>query len=506
MQGIRALPRVLARIAAASLLVAIAASTVRADVLHMKGGQKIEGKIVGETSSEIEIRTKFGTMKLAKSKIARIERMLLPKEEFEKRLREAGEDPVLLWQAAVFARENKLDEEYRRTLELVVKADPNHTEANKALGKVYYDGRWFTPEELDAHKQAEAERMRAEGKVFYKGRWVPEEYAKRSQGYELYKGEWLTHKEIYLLEAQEKLPSLVGISLDARTSEHYILWSDLEDDLEQDILDMLEAAFDHFVRTFQPNEVELNLMTFYPVAVYVFPDASYVSKFAEDGGYMVQVHNPPKGINERYLDASSFPVFFPRPLIVTSMGRHLKGGGSRATSLMGFLAHYNGNVLIRRFKRGGKIPGWVESGVTHYYEATLNGYQTLSITEYTGFEHVEKWKQGLDTFLLWYRKMADPTFRSGLPRFRDFKGKMVEELDGFELCKSYFMVRWLLETRTETFVEYVRMAYSDPHMIRVTIPEEEAFEKTFGVDPDVLEREFEAWISTQPPTPPVERG
>ena len=61
-------------------------------------------------------------------------------------------------------------------------------------------------------------------------------------------------------------------------------------------------------------------MTFYPTAVYVLPSSSLVATFAEDNGYMVSLYNPPKDINSRYLDATSFPVFFPRPLIVTSSG------------------------------------------------------------------------------------------------------------------------------------------------------------------------------------------
>lgn len=477
-----------------------------ADVVHLKSGQKIEGKITSDGGDTVEIETKFGPMKVARSDVAKIERLQLPKDELKKMVEDAGNDAVLLWRTVDFAKKNKLTREVKAILEKVIKADPQHIEANKELGRIYYNGNWYSPEELDAAKDAETAKMKAEGRVFYDGQWMKEETAKKIQGYELYKGEWLKWKDIYLLEAADRMEGFLGVTLEGVPSEHYILWSDLDPVAQSEILSVLETGFQHFVAFFQPTDIELNMMTFYPTAVYVLPSSDLVAKFAEDNGYMVSLYNPPKDINARYLDAASFPVFFPRPPIVASSGRHLRGGGDKATSLIGFLSHYSGNVMLRRFKRGGKIPGWVESGVTHYYEGMLNGYRTLSIDEYTGYEHIEKWVMGLSDFKEWYAKFADPAFRSSLPRLGSFKGKFVEELTGRELCKAYFMVRWLMESeqRGPTFIDYVRMAYDDPNKIKVTIPEDEAFQRTFGVDPEVLEEEFEFWASRLPSTPPID--
>lgn len=477
-----------------------------ADIVTLKNGKKIEGKITSDGGGNIEIQTKFGPMKVARGDVAKIERMRLPKEELAKMVEDAGEDAVLLWRTVEFAKKNKLKREVKAILEKVVAADPAHPDANKELGRIYYNGKWYSPEELDSAKSAEATKMEAEGRIFHEGKWLKKETVMRIRGFEEYKGEWLKWKDIYLLEAEEKMPEYLGVALEGRPSEHYILWSELDPGLQADVLDVLETGFQHFVSVFQPTAIELNMMTFYPTAVYVLPSSDLVATFAEDNGYMVSLYNPPKNINSRYLDATSFPVFFPRPLIVTSSGRHLKGGGDKATSLMGFLTHFSGNVMLRRFKRGGKIPGWVESGVTHFYEGLLNGHRTLTITDYVGYEHIEKWVMGLSDFKEWYSKIADPAFRRSLPRLGSFKGKFAEELTGQELCKAYFLVRWLMETeqRTPTFIDYVRMAYDDPNKIRVTIPEDEAFKATFGVDAEVLEEEFEIWASRLPSNPPVD--
>ena len=246
-------------------------------------------------------------------------------------------------------------------------------------------------------------------------------------------------------------------------------------------------------------------MDFYPIAVYVLPDPALVEKFVEPGGYMDELYNPPKGVNDRYLDATNFAIFFPRPLIVTSVGRHLRGGGSREASLLGFLTHYAGNVFVRRFKRGGKIPGWVESGISHYYEGRLNGFRTVSICEFTGYEHVEKWRSDLQTFKQWYAQIVRPEFRASLPRLASFADKPIEELDALELVKAYFLVSFLMEEKPEAFVTYVREAYREYGEPRRRISEAEAFETAFGGDREALEDEFERWAARLDPFPPVDR-
>lgn len=486
----------------AALLAAGLAGSARADVIHMKGGQRIEGKIVDSDASSVIVETKFGRMTFERARIDRIEYQRLPKEELAHRRKAAGEDPQKLWEVARFALENDLKAEYREILEEVVRHDSQHSEANKALGRTYFDGEWFTPEGLKKYKDEIAEQKKAAGLVMHEGKWVKESTAKRLSGLEEYKGQWLSWKEIYTLQATEKMPELLGTTLEIRESDHYALRSELDEESQKEVLEVLEASWDHFNAMFQPTEKEQYIMGFYPVAVYVMPDPNLVTKFVEEGGYMKQLYNPPKGINERYLDASSFPVFFPRPLIVTSQGRHLKGGGSRLTSLIGFLTHYNGNLMIRRMRRGGAMPGWVEAGISHYYEGMMNGYRTLSITEYVGYEHVEKWDMNLQTFPQWYKKMTDPAFRQSLPKLAEIRPKIVEELDARDLVKGYFMVSWLLETHREEFVNYVRLAFSEKFALRVRVKEADAFQEAFKNSVEELEAEFEAWAAANPPHPP----
>lgn len=487
----------------AGLLFAFFVPEAPADIVHLKSGQKVEGEVVSEGATTIEVDTKFGRVSLERAKVDRIERQRLPKEEVAHRRGQAGADVAALYAVALYAKENRLLDEYRSILQDILKLDALHTEANQGLGKVFYEGKWFTPDELEKYKTKYAEQMKAAGKVLYKGNWVTEETAKRDEGYELYKGQWLRWKEIYTLQAQENMPLLLGVTLEIRDSEHFTLRSSLGEEAQKDILDLAEEERGHFFNIFKPDEKEARFIDFYPIAIYVLPEVALVGKFVEPDGYMKKLYNPPIDIESRYVDANSFPLFFPRPLIVTSEGRHLKGGESRMDSLNGFITHYLGNVLVRRFKRGGTLPGWVEAGLAHYYEGMMNGYRTVSITEYVGYEQIEKWDMALQNFPQWYQKVSDPDFRRTLPALAEIRPKIVEELNARDLVKGYFVVSWLMETKTQQFVDYVRAAFLEKTGSRIRITEEEAFAATFQVSCEELDAEWEEWVAKIPPRPPL---
>jgi hypothetical protein len=97
--------------------------------------------------------------------------------EFEKRKTEAGNDVGKLWKLYEWCRDKKRDKDGKATLKKILKLDPNHKEANIALGNVFYDGKWFPSQaKVDEYKKAkEAEEKRAQGLVEWKGQWVPPE-------------------------------------------------------------------------------------------------------------------------------------------------------------------------------------------------------------------------------------------------------------------------------------------------------------------------------------------
>lgn len=476
------------------------ASIAHADVIHLKDGKKIEGKITVQASDVVTIETKFGPMDVKRSLIDRIETQRMPEEEVTARLEEAGTDPAKLWAVAEYAREKKMSKRFKEIAELVVKHDANHRLANEALGKVEFEGKWYTPEGLEEYKTKFAADMQAQGKELIDGVWVDRDTAMQRKGFENYEGEWLRPGEVYRRKSEKLAPELLGVTLATVDSAHFTMRSQLPAEECQEILDLLESGWEHFYGRFQPDELERRIMEHYPIAVYVLPSSSLVPKFIEPGGYMDQLYNPPKGINERYADTTSFAIFLPRPLIVASQGRHLLK--DKTQSLTGYISNWTGNVLVRRFKRGGALPGWVEAGMGHYYEARLNGYSTATFIEFLGFEHVEKINNELLTFKDWYEKMAKPEFRASLPSLDALRQTKVEEIDAKGLVKSYFLVRWLMDTDPGKLAQYTRRAFQQNTVTRTMTEEAAAFTEVFQVSSEELEAQFHSWLETQPTNPP----
>jgi hypothetical protein len=150
------------------LTVVLAASAfASADVIHLKGGGRIEGEVVEESADAVVVDVSAGRITLPRS---RIERMVLGTSALARfRARAAALAPGDLrgWLAlAAWARDNDLVTQSRGAFEHVLALDPGNATAHSALGHVLVAGRWLTLEE--SH--------RARGLVEFEGRWVaPEE-------------------------------------------------------------------------------------------------------------------------------------------------------------------------------------------------------------------------------------------------------------------------------------------------------------------------------------------
>jgi len=107
-----------------------------------------------------------------------------PKEEYKRRREEAGKDLDALWSVYEWCEAFGLGKEGRSCLRAILKIDKEHEGANKALGHLFHDGKWFkTQKKLDAYKeQEELRKAEEEGLVKYEGEWVAKDdlpYLKR---------------------------------------------------------------------------------------------------------------------------------------------------------------------------------------------------------------------------------------------------------------------------------------------------------------------------------------
>lgn len=135
----------------------------RADVIHLKGGGRLECEVVEERANTVVVDVSAGRVTLPRSRIERMDMGASALARFRARAaRLAGADLAGWLALAAWARENDLITQSRSALEHVLALDPANAAAHQALGHVALAGRWLTVEESN----------RARGLVEFEGQWV----------------------------------------------------------------------------------------------------------------------------------------------------------------------------------------------------------------------------------------------------------------------------------------------------------------------------------------------
>lgn len=110
-----------------------------AEVLILKNGDKIEGKVIEETDEYVKLDTKYGVLKVQKSDIEKREKGDPTIEEYNKKKAELAEKHFEL---AMWCKEKGLKEEMKKELESVITLNPDHEGARAELGYIRKDGAW----------------------------------------------------------------------------------------------------------------------------------------------------------------------------------------------------------------------------------------------------------------------------------------------------------------------------------------------------------------------------
>lgn len=145
-----------------AVLLAVSSGS-RADVVFLKHGAKLEGRIVERSESSVSIDIGAGSLTLPMSSVDRIEDGRSPLHEYDDRAAKLGAEDRDGWlELARWASSVGLGTQSLRAYEHVLAIDPNDPAANRALGRVQVEGRWMTEE--DAY--------RARGYVSFEGQWM----------------------------------------------------------------------------------------------------------------------------------------------------------------------------------------------------------------------------------------------------------------------------------------------------------------------------------------------
>lgn len=152
---------------AALWLLSMTAFHARADLIHLKNGGQVRGKIerkLGSTTGEtIRIETLTGgVVEVARPEVEFISWRSFEQEEFETLSKSTPQTPDELWKLAEWCRLHHLSRERRKTLQRIVTLDAENERAHRALGNSLHEGEWVTRDEL----------MESQGYVKHKGRYI----------------------------------------------------------------------------------------------------------------------------------------------------------------------------------------------------------------------------------------------------------------------------------------------------------------------------------------------
>ena len=177
------------------LVIALAAAPLLADDVYLRGGGQITGTIVERTTDSVRVDVGGGTLTVRMSSVVRIEETVSPLQEYRARAARIPEGDVEAWRKlARWATSGALGTMASQAWSKVVAIVPDDPEANRALGRVQYGGRWVTEEES----------YRARGYVEFEGEWMTPGERQTILEDERARGEADRQAEAARLQAEEK--------------------------------------------------------------------------------------------------------------------------------------------------------------------------------------------------------------------------------------------------------------------------------------------------------------
>jgi hypothetical protein len=180
-------------IVAASGLVGMATAPTRADVIELRGGGQIQGKVVPDAKNKdrVQVLLLQGRRPLSfqKAQILRVVPKASPLDDYVVKRQKAAGTAEAQYDLGYWCDQNRLTDLAKVHYEQALSHDPDFELAHKKLGHTKVEGSWLTRDDLTA----------AQGLVKYKGRWVTaDEKTKRQDSEKLTaaQGSWLRRLRI----------------------------------------------------------------------------------------------------------------------------------------------------------------------------------------------------------------------------------------------------------------------------------------------------------------------
>ena len=146
----------------------------RADVIMLRGGGQVQGKVVPDPQNKdrVQVWLLQGRKPLSfqKAQIVEVIPKASPLDDYFEKSKKTPQTAQAQYDLGIWCEQNKLTDLARLHYEAALAIDKSFEPAHRKLGHVYHDGYWLTRDDLSA----------VQGLVKYKGRWISaEEKAKR---------------------------------------------------------------------------------------------------------------------------------------------------------------------------------------------------------------------------------------------------------------------------------------------------------------------------------------
>jgi PBS lyase HEAT-like repeat len=174
-------------------LIGPGAIQARADIIELRGGGQIQGKVVPDAKNKDRVQVLLlqgrHPLSFQKGQIVRVIPKASPLDDYVLKRAKTADTAEAHYVLGYWCEQNRLVDLARLHYEQALSFDPDFESAHKKLGHTKVDGSWLTRDDLSA----------AQGLVKYKGRWVTaEDKAKREDADKLSEaqGSWLRRLRI----------------------------------------------------------------------------------------------------------------------------------------------------------------------------------------------------------------------------------------------------------------------------------------------------------------------
>ncbi len=487
------------------------------DIVHLRAGGRVEGRIVEEGPDSISVKTRFGVQRIASADVLRIERKETLEETVERRLKTlAPNDVAGRLDLARFCKENQLTAEWKSLLEKVLAIDPENAEAQAALGREKVDGRWMTlAERTDYQKRKEIAAKRAHGLVEYQGRWMSkEEKEALEKGLVLYEGKWMTEAEAMdkkgfvrvdgkwvrkdqqqLATEAKEIGARLGVPLSFEGTEHFSILSANSPENSKQVGSALERGLAH-ARQILPAGTKKD----------PFDGKMIVLLLVERDHYMRYVDL----FSEKFEQGSSWArtVRLANGFYTFQPCASVDFRAARAEeTLVHSSVHKLGHVLVNRLHFGfNYVPAWLDEGFAAYLEREILK-QNITFCFGSSYGQFEKPATGTKggtkaTKVSGDEPSLDDAIRalvgSGKDRLLDeLLGLDLPELGYDETSKAWSVVHYLLNLDAVKFDRFFQLVRErTPHFEVAVTPgrraeiQRAAFKEVYGLDVAEIDRRW----------------